>query len=102
MKKVKSFTLSPLDTYLEERSKYLNSFIEEQTDVIWEDFLDAMPELQELFEKYSDTEEGRLLIDAGHKGTAFILSRLAALMLLNNYETQRLVLQSMETEGEEQ
>lgn len=73
--------------------------MEVQTEVIWEDFENAVPELREIFEKYSDEP---LLIDALHKSTAFILSRLAALMLLNNYETQRLVLQEMETEGEEQ
>lgn len=73
--------------------------MEEQTDVLWSDFEKHVPEMREIFEKYS---EDVLLLGALHKGTAFILSRLAALMLLNNYETQRQVLAEMETEGEEQ
>jgi hypothetical protein len=66
---------------------------------MWEDYEAYVPELKQLTERYEDDPE---LIDAIHKTLAFMFTRLASLLLLNNYETQRAVMQSMETEGEEQ
>lgn len=92
------FTEHPLDSYLEERNAYLHELIDEQSSQIWEDFEKFIPDIYEKIAKYEDEELYEIL----HKTVAFIFSRLAALMLINNYETQRLVLENMETEGEEQ
>ena len=99
MKKVKSFTLHPLESYLKERSEYLHALIEEQNEVVWEEFETHVPEMRELLQQYGEDD---LLFDAVHKTLGFLFSRLASLLLLSNYETQRQIMQSMETEGEEQ
>ena len=95
MKKAKSFTLHPLESYLKERGEYIHGLIDSQNDVLWEDFEQYVPEIRQLAARYEDDP---LVIDAIHKTLGFVFSRLASLLLLNNYETQRAILQSMETE----
>ena len=92
MKKEKSSTERPLDSYNNQRLEFLSQKVDAFLATIWEDYIEALPK---------EAEQSTVSVEVFHMTVSFLIKRLAILFTLVEFHADREFLANEFKEEEE-